>query len=254
VPSTQLVTSVNGQTGNIVLGKADVGLGNVDNTSDLAKPISNATQTALDGKANTSHTHNASDINAGTLNIARIPTGTTGSTVALGNDSRINNGQTAYDWGDFRDYGLGINPTVTNADLITESRFFSTSDAHAFGYGSGIHLGRYEPSGVRAGQLHIENAGSGSEPVVKVRIHNSSGWGTIRTLWHNGNLRSNAQNDARYLQLTGGTVTGVIKSPAPVADEDLANKAYVDSKSSPFNIIDVTQQFYTDKAINVIAF
>src|SRR5690606_21263007 len=62
VPSTQLVTSVNGQTGNIVLGKADVGLGNVDNTSDLAKPISNATQTALDGKANTSHTHNASDI------------------------------------------------------------------------------------------------------------------------------------------------------------------------------------------------
>lgn len=32
--------------------KADVGLGNCDNTSDLAKPISTATQTALDGKAN----------------------------------------------------------------------------------------------------------------------------------------------------------------------------------------------------------
>ena len=30
--------------------KAQVGLGNVDNTSDLAKPISTATQTALDGK------------------------------------------------------------------------------------------------------------------------------------------------------------------------------------------------------------
>src|SRR5690606_5341964 len=133
--------------------------------------------------------------------------GTTAGTIAQGNDSRINNGQTAYDWGDFRDYGLGINPTITNADLITESRFFSTSDAHAFGYGSGIHLGRYEPSGVRAGQLHIGNAGSGSEPVVKVRSHNSSGWGTIRTLWHNGNLRSNAQNDARYLQLTGGRDT-----------------------------------------------
>ena len=42
--------------------KADVGLGNVDNTSDLNKPISTATQTALDGKANTSHTHVASDI------------------------------------------------------------------------------------------------------------------------------------------------------------------------------------------------
>lgn len=33
-----------------VLAKADVGLGNVDNTSDAAKPISTATQTALDGK------------------------------------------------------------------------------------------------------------------------------------------------------------------------------------------------------------
>lgn len=37
--------------------KADVGLSNVDNTSDLNKPISTATQIALNGKANTSHTH-----------------------------------------------------------------------------------------------------------------------------------------------------------------------------------------------------
>lgn len=53
------VTSVAGKTGAVTLAKADVGLGNVDNTSDLAKPISTATQTALDGKANTSHTHTA---------------------------------------------------------------------------------------------------------------------------------------------------------------------------------------------------
>lgn len=47
---TDAVQSVNGQTGVVVLGKADVGLGNVDNTSDLAKPISTATQTALNAK------------------------------------------------------------------------------------------------------------------------------------------------------------------------------------------------------------
>lgn len=35
---------------SVAITKADVGLGNVDNTSDLAKPISTATQTALDGK------------------------------------------------------------------------------------------------------------------------------------------------------------------------------------------------------------
>ncbi len=34
------------------LVKSDVGLGNVDNTSDASKPVSSATQTALDLKAN----------------------------------------------------------------------------------------------------------------------------------------------------------------------------------------------------------
>ena len=44
------VDSVNGQTGTVVLNKGDVGLGNADNTSDANKPISTATQTALDAK------------------------------------------------------------------------------------------------------------------------------------------------------------------------------------------------------------
>ncbi len=44
------VDSVNGRTGAVTLSKSDVGLNNVDNTSDLSKPISTATQTALDGK------------------------------------------------------------------------------------------------------------------------------------------------------------------------------------------------------------
>jgi hypothetical protein len=42
-------------SGNIDLTKTDVGLSNVDNTSDLNKPISTATQTALNGKENTSN-------------------------------------------------------------------------------------------------------------------------------------------------------------------------------------------------------
>lgn len=44
------VTSVNTRTGDITLSKNDVGLTNVDNTSDAAKPISNSTQAALDAK------------------------------------------------------------------------------------------------------------------------------------------------------------------------------------------------------------
>jgi hypothetical protein len=49
---TSAVQTVNGQTGTVVLGKADIGLGNVTNTSDAAKPVSTAQQTALDLKAN----------------------------------------------------------------------------------------------------------------------------------------------------------------------------------------------------------
>ena len=48
------IKTIEGQSllgsGNIDLTKSDVGLSNVDNTSDLNKPISTATQTALDGK------------------------------------------------------------------------------------------------------------------------------------------------------------------------------------------------------------
>lgn len=47
------VDSVNGKTGVVVLNKTDIGLSNVDNTTDLNKPVSTATQTALDGKENT---------------------------------------------------------------------------------------------------------------------------------------------------------------------------------------------------------
>jgi len=49
---TDAVSSVNGQVGVVTLGKGDVGLGNVDNTSDLNKPISTASQLLFDLKAN----------------------------------------------------------------------------------------------------------------------------------------------------------------------------------------------------------
>lgn len=48
--NTDDVLSVNGNTGVVVLVKADVGLGNADNTSDADKPVSTATQSALDAK------------------------------------------------------------------------------------------------------------------------------------------------------------------------------------------------------------
>lgn len=49
------VLSVNGQTGVVSISKSDVGLGNVDNTSDADKPVSTATQTALNLKYDASN-------------------------------------------------------------------------------------------------------------------------------------------------------------------------------------------------------
>ncbi len=48
------VQTVNGYSGNVNIAKSDLGLSNVDNTSDANKTISNLTQTALNLKANAS--------------------------------------------------------------------------------------------------------------------------------------------------------------------------------------------------------
>ena len=57
-------------------------------------------QAALDGKqaagsyASATHNHAATDITSGTLAFARIPTGTTSTTVCIGNDSRLSDART----------------------------------------------------------------------------------------------------------------------------------------------------------------
>ena len=50
VNTSGAVDSVNGYTGVVVLNQADIGLDQADNTSDINKPISTDTQTALDFK------------------------------------------------------------------------------------------------------------------------------------------------------------------------------------------------------------
>lgn len=74
------VTSVAGRSGAVVLTKSDVGLSNVDNTSDASKPVSTATQTALNLKANL-----ASPTFTGTVTLPSTTNGLTKSNVGLSN-------------------------------------------------------------------------------------------------------------------------------------------------------------------------
>ena len=53
------VQAVNGYTGSVNLTKIDLGLGDVNNTSDINKPVSTATQAALDTKANSANVNTA---------------------------------------------------------------------------------------------------------------------------------------------------------------------------------------------------
>ena len=59
------VISVNNMTGEVILTKSNIGLGNVDNTSDANKPISTAQQNALNLKVN-----KAGDTMTGALTLA----------------------------------------------------------------------------------------------------------------------------------------------------------------------------------------
>lgn len=81
-----LVSSVNGHTGTVVLAKADVGLGSVDNTADSAKAVLSATKLAtartingvsFDGTANITISAGTSDAGSltGTQTLATIPVG-----------------------------------------------------------------------------------------------------------------------------------------------------------------------------------
>jgi len=67
-----IVKSVQSRTGDVVITKNDVGLDEVDNTSDTNKPISTATQAALNSKSNTGHTHSTDEITSGEFADDRI--------------------------------------------------------------------------------------------------------------------------------------------------------------------------------------
>ncbi len=127
VTPTGAVTSVNGYTGVVVLDQNDIGLGNVDDTSDLDKPISTATQTALNGKFNNPTGTTAQYID-GTGGLQTFPTildagslitevyNSTGATLTKGTIVYINGGQ-------------GNLPTITKAKADTDA-----TSAQTFGW------------------------------------------------------------------------------------------------------------------------
>ena len=197
------VLSVAGKTGAVVLDKADVGLGNVDNTSDADKPISTAVQTALDAKQDTlvsgtniKTINGASILAAGDLELAtaaelgdylELAGGTMTGDIAMGGNAitglgdPTNNGDAATKGyvdanvvGALKPSGSvtfanlpALGASVLNNIYNVEDAFTTTAD---FVEGAGVSF----PAGTN---VAIINVGSAASPVYKYDAYT----GTIDT-------------------------------------------------------------------------
>lgn len=152
IDNTESVGSVNGKKGVVVLTPTDIGLGNVDNTSDLNKPISTATQTALNGKANLTTSNNTVPISQGgtgsntaesaraALNVAEVDTSYITGIIP----SRPTNNSLVFSTGTAYVPGLSRRVTITSA--ITLSGLALTAATWYYAY-------LYDNAGVAAVEL-----------------------------------------------------------------------------------------------------
>lgn len=150
--TTDAVASVAGRTGNVVLTKTDVGLANVDNTTDEAKPVSTATQTALNAKENTVTAGTAAQYYRGdktfvTLNADVVPDGTTNKAFTATEKTKLSGiatGATAND----TDANLKNRANHTGTQLAATISDFSTAADARF---VAKHVTRETPTGLLNG-------------------------------------------------------------------------------------------------------
>jgi hypothetical protein len=247
------VSSVAGKTGAVTLVKADVGLANVDNTSDANKPVSTAQQTALDGKANTSITISAGtgltgggDLTANRTIAANFGTGA--GTIAQGNDGRITGAEQTSNKGAANGYaGLNASTVVPTAQLgtgaATNATFLRGDNVWAAAPVTSVasKTGAVTLTQSDVGLANVNNTSDANKPVStaqqaaldgKVNVTNGGG----ETFFDAGNSGTAitlnlANGNVQKLTLTGNcTIT--LTSPASGAFRSLLLYVFQDATGS----------------------
>jgi hypothetical protein len=172
-----------GGTGAItaVGARANLGLGNVDNTSDAAKPISTATQAALDLKAN------AADVNAAlalkaTVAALQAHMAITADTTMLATKAALT---------DLTNYAPKASPTFTGVPNAPTANPGTNSTQ--------IATTAYTDAAIA---VAVASSGIADNSVTSVKIAD----GTIAT----ADLSNGAITDAKIASVAGSKITGII--------------------------------------------
>ena len=216
------VTSVNGYIGDVVLTKTDLGLGNVDNTSDLDKPISTATQSALDLKV--PYTGATSNVNLGEFQLStgqitfdQTPTQSQGVAILRWNDTDgtldlgLKGGNVTLQLGQEQVVRI-VNKTASN---LTEAGYQAVYTSGAQGQRLKVDLALANSDLTSAGTLGIvtENIAVNQEGFVTTN-------GLVRNINTTGSLQGETWIDGDILYLSPN-IAGRITNIKPIAPQHL---------------------------------
>lgn len=242
--SSAPVTSVAGKTGAVTLAKSDVGLGNVDNTSDVNKPISTATQTALDAKQDkiTATGLLSGDGNGGVtaaeeteVELVEITPDTIGAQSKITASGLLKG-----------DGAGGVSAAVANEDYRTDvglvyndtQFYYEITDSQAvadIGAQRGVALTAGDMANNSFAQIKVAQMPEVGFPTFSM-VSNSFPSGEELIAVYDTSGKSNKSGninlfaEALVIEHEGNSVTSIKGIPTPTTDTGAANKAYVDSK------------------------
>ena len=216
--------------------KTQVGLSNVDNTSDLNKPISTATQTALNTAVKLTGTQTIADVKTFTSNIVGNITGNSGTATKLQTARTING--VAFDGSAniTAPTNLGITAGTTAGPIVTSSTGTNATLPTASATASGVvTTGNQTVAGIKTFSSNIVGSITGNSATATTLA-------TARTI--NGVSFNGSANitisDSTKVALTGNETIAGIKTfssspivPTPTTDFQASTKKYVDDNITP---------------------